>query len=215
MLRHLGAADSAIRTEEESEIALFWEDGPWGITPSGRMLYIGVQLLQDLELNFIEQARAFALLGMTQCDASISAWDNKYYHDIIRPESAIRYCAPDFKNSDPRVVAEPNWRSYIPTPEFPAYTSGHSTFAAAGAEMLALIIGRDNVSFSGQVPDLVLWPQMSGVTRHWTRLSDIAEENGMSRLYGGVHWMADHTEAINAGRAIARQAFESTFTAKA
>lgn len=215
MIRRLGGADSAIRTENESEIALFWEDGPWGITPPGHMLYIGVQLLQDLEISFIEQARAFALLGMTQCDASISAWDSKYFHDILRPESAIRNQAPEFNNPDPRVVLEPDWLSYIPTPEFPAYTSGHSTFAAVAAEMLALIIGRDDVSFSGRSPDLVLWPQLAGVTRHWTRLSHMANENGMSRLYGGVHWLFDHTEALKAGRAIARQAFESTFTPKA
>ena len=36
----------------------------------------------------------------------------------------------------------------------------------------------------------------------------------MSRLYGGVHWDIDNTEAMKAGRAIARQAFQSTFPAK-
>ena len=43
----------------------------------------------------------------------------------------------------------------------------------------------------------------------------MAEENGMSRLYGGVHWEIDHTEAMKAGHAIARQAFRSTFPARA
>ena len=213
-IRRLGATDSTVRTADESEIALFWEDGPWGMTPPGHFLYISMQLLQDRGLSFIELARAFALIGMTLCDASICAWDNKYHHDVLRPESAIRVRAPQFANRDPRVVRQRGWRSYIPTPEFPAYTSGHSTFGAVAAEMLALIHGRDDIAFSGRSPDEVLWPQLEGVTRHWTSLTQMAEENGMSRLYGGVHWGMDHTEAIKAGRGIARQAFHSVFPAK-
>ncbi len=81
--------------------------------------------------------------------------------------------------------------------------------------MIALVYGRDDISFSGQSPDQVLWPQLAGVTRHWTGLTGMAEENGMSRLYGGVHWDVDNTEALKAGRAIARQAFRSTFPKKA
>ena len=214
-IRRLGGAQSELRTADQSEIALFWEDGPWGVTPPGHMLYIAIQLLQDVDLSFIDLARAFALVGMTQCDASISAWDSKYHHDVIRPETAIRARAPRFANPDPRVAAQPDWLSFVPTPEFPSYTAGHSTFAGAGAEMIALLYGRDDVAFSGRSPDEVLWPQLRGVTRHWTSLSHVAEENGMSRLYGGVHWALDHTEGIKAGRAIARQAFHATFPKKA
>ena len=210
-VRRIGAAESTTRTADQSEIALFWEDGPWGITSPGHFIYIAMQLLQDRGLEFIELARAFALIGMTQCDASICAWDNKYHHDILRPESAIRARAPEFANADPRVRRVAGWRSYIPTPEFPAYTSGHSTFGAAAAEMIALFLGRDDVAFSGRSPDEVLWPQLRGVTRSWNSLGQMAEENGMSRIYGGVHWYLDHTEAMKSGRAIARQAFRKTF----
>ena len=213
-IRRIGGEDSTLRTADQSEIALFWEDGPWGITPPGHFLYIAVQLLQERDLSFIELARAFALIGMTQCDSSICAWDTKYHYDILRPESAIRSRAPKFGNPDPRVVRQPDWRSYIPTPEFPSYTSGHSTFGAAAAEMIALIYGRDDVAFSGRSPDEVIWPQLRGVTRHWTSLSHIAEENGLSRIYGGVHWDVDDSAAMDAGRALARQAFHSTLPKK-
>lgn len=214
-IRLLGGGDSNVRTKEQSEIALFWEDGPWGITPPGHFIYIGMQVLQDRGLSFMELARGFALLGMTQCDASINAWDAKYHYDIVRPESAIRVRAPQFNNPDPRVATYSDWHSYIPTPEFPSYTSGHSTFGAAGMEMIARLYGSDQVAFSGRSPDQVLWPQLTGITRHWTSLSQIAEENGMSRLYGGVHWKTDHMAAMKAGRAIAVQADETLFRAKA
>jgi len=214
-IRRLGGADSTIRTADESQIALFWEDGPWGITPPGHFIYIAMQLLQDQGFSFIELARALALIGMTQCDASICAWDVKYHYDILRPESAIRQRAPEFGNPDPRVVRQTDWCSYIPTPEFPSYISGHSTFGAAAARMIALMLGRDRVSFSGHSPDEVIWPQLGGITRHWTSLSQVAEENGLSRIYGGVHWNVDNTQALKAGRELAQQAFETLFPKKA
>ncbi len=211
LIRQLGAADSAIRTEDQSEIALFWEDGPWGITPPGHFLLIAMQVLQDRGLDFLDMARAFALLGMTQADAAINAWNSKYHHDILRPETAIRYRASAIQNADARVRTDPNWRSYIPTPNFPAYTSGHSTFGAAGTEMTALLLGTDEVSFSHETPDQVGWPQLNGARRSWTSLSQAAEENGLSRLYGGVHWERDHVAAMAAGRSIAQQAFRQMF----
>ncbi len=210
-IRRLGAADSSIRTADQSEIALFWEDGPWGVTPPGHFIYIAMQVLQQQATTFNELARSFALIGYTQCDASIAAWDTKYFFDVIRPESAIRQRAEKFRNPDPRVKRQSHWKSYIPTPPFPAYTSGHSTFGAAGAEMIALLQDTDRVSITGRSPDVVIWPQLEGVTRHWRSLSDIAEENGMSRLYGGVHWELDHTQAMAAGRGIAKQAFNDFF----
>ncbi len=213
-IRDLGGADSQIRTADQSEIALFWEDGPWGVTPPGHFIYIAMQVLQDKQYSFIEQARHFALIGMTQCDASISAWDSKYMHDILRPESAIRQRASLLGNKDSRVKRQKNWRSYIPTPPFPAYTSGHSTFGAAGAEMIALIQGHDRVSITGQSPDLVIWPQLRDIKRSWTSLSQIADENGLSRLYGGVHWELDHSQAMTAGRGIAKHAFTTMFQKK-
>jgi len=210
-VRDLGGAKSATRSKDDEEIALFWEDGPWGITPPGHFLYIAMQVMQDRGFSFIELARAFALIGMTQCDASICAWDNKYTFDVVRPETAIRYRAPKFNNPDPRVAKVPGWRSFLPTPEFPAYTSGHSTFGAAGAAMIASLIGTDEVSFAHESPDQVLWPQLKGKRRSWNRLSEAAEENGYSRLYGGVHWYLDHVAAMKSGQAIAHQAFDNFF----
>lgn len=215
LVRRIGGADSTLRTPEESEIALFWEDGPWGITPPGHFLYIAMQVMQDRGYSFIELARAFALLGMTQADASISAWDAKYTHDIIRPETAIRHRAPKFDNLDGRVKTQKTWKSYIPTPDFPSYTSGHSTFGSAAAGVIAGLIGTDQVTFEHESPDQVLWPQLKGIKRRWTSLTQAAEENGHSRIFGGVHWYVDHKAGMMAGQGIADQALKNVFRKKA
>ena len=213
-VRNLGHAKSTIRSADESEIALFWEDGPWGITPPGHFTLIAMQILQQKNMPFIDLARAFALIGMTQCDAATSTWDSKYFHDIVRPETAIRLRADQFKNPDPRVTVDRTWESQIPTPGFPSYTSGHSCFGAAGARMIAWLYGTDKVSFSGESPDQVIWPQLKGVRRYWNSLSHAADENGLSRIYGGVHWDIDNIEGLRVGNSIADQAFKTIFPLK-
>ncbi|MEM6493232.1 MAG: vanadium-dependent haloperoxidase [Pseudomonadota bacterium] len=215
LVKRLGGRYSSERTEDQAEIALFWEDGPWGITPPGHFLYIALQVTQDRGFDFLDHARNFALLGATQADASISAWDSKYTYDLLRPETAILSRAGRFGSKDPRVVVDPSWESFIPTPNFPAYTSGHSTFGAAGVEMIKLLIGTDAVRFSHESPDQVLWPTLTGKRRHFTSLDQAAWENGWSRLFGGVHWLADHEQADRAGRLIARHAFDTFLVKKA
>ncbi len=214
-VKMLGGKNSPERTADQAEIALFWEDGPWGITPPGHFLYIALQVMQDRGYDFLDHARNFALLGATQADASIQAWDSKYAHDILRPETAILSRAAEFGNTDPRVAVDPSWESYIPTPNFPAYTSGHSTFGAVGVEMTKLLMGTDQVSFSHESPDQVLWPTLTGKSRHFTNLEQAAHENGWSRLYGGVHWLTDHEQADRSGRLIAQHAFKNMFRRKA
>jgi hypothetical protein len=212
VVKELGVSDSGTRTADQSQIAFFWEDGPWGVTPPGHFLLIAMQLYQHLNMSLVDQARAMALTSMAMADAAIATWHAKYTYDVIRPETAIRYRASKFNNSDPRVTIRRDWKSLIPTPPFPTYTSGHSAFGSSAARMIAHILGRDAIGFSKKASDTVIWPdQLSGVTRYWPSLSTAAEENGMSRIYGGVHWMKDNVEALRVGRAIADHPFRKTF----
>ena len=216
IVKEYGASDSTMRTDDETQIAFFWEDGPWGVTPPGHFSLIAMQHYQHLGLPLVDVARAMALTSMAMADAGIATWHSKYTHDIIRPETAIRYRAPKFRNPDDRVALRADWKSLIPTPPFPAYTSGHSAFGAAATRVIAHIIGRDDVGFSKKASDTVVWPDhLTGVTRYWPSLSAAADENGMSRIYGGVHWMADNVHALKAGRAIADHVHNTRFRRRA
>lgn len=203
-----GGATSPYRTEDQAEIAFFWEDGPRGSTPPGHWQIIAMDLLQRQGLDLVDQARFMALISLAQADAAIVTWDCKFDMDVLRPETAIRtnvLPAETFARFN-----DPEWKTLIPTPPFPAYTSGHSTFSAASARMLAHLLGTDTVSFTGMAPDLVNWPtQLKGVRRSWTRLSQAAEEAGASREYGGIHWEADNTEGLRIGGLIADTVFDT------
>ncbi|MEN9062321.1 vanadium-dependent haloperoxidase [Ponticoccus litoralis] len=167
-----------------------------------------MDLLQRQGLDLVDQARFMALISLSQADAAIVTWDCKFDLDVLRPETAIRTTVlPQDRFAR---FHDPDWQTLIPTPPFPAYTSGHSTFSGASARMLAHLLDRDMVSFTGYAPDLVNWPmQLKGVRRSFTSLSQAAEEAGASREYGGIHWEADNTEGLRIGRLIADTVFDT------
>jgi len=210
-VRLLGDADSADRTADQTQIAYFWEDGAGTATPPGHWQVIAQQLAERFGNDLLENARLFALLSIVQADAAISCWDNKYTHDHARPYTAITSEAD--ADGNPDTVADPGWSSLIPTPPFPSYTSGHSTFSAGSARLLARFFGSDAVSFCAPSPDPQRWPaQLTGVERCWSSLSQAAEEAGQSRIYGGIHWQYDNQYALSSGRALADHVFSHFLT---
>src|SRR4026207_499453 len=122
-VKELGAAVGSTRTEEQTEIALFWADGGGTETPSGHWNSIA-QVIAAAQGNTLEQnARLFALLNISMADAAICAWDAKYTFHFWRPVTAIRNADLDGNDA---TTADPTWSSFIGTPPFPDYVSGHS-----------------------------------------------------------------------------------------
>ncbi len=195
----LGDINNPERTQEHNQVSLFWEDGLMGVSVPGHFSIIAMQLLNQRAYNSTEQARLFALMSVAQADAGIIAWHNKYLHDIIRPETAIRFANTRFPQQQ-QLSQDSNWKSYIPTPAFPSYISGHSIFGAAACGVMSKFFASDNIDITSPAPDMVNWPnQLDGVRRRFTSFSQIADENGMSREYGGVHWQIDNTEGLRLG----------------
>ena len=74
------------------------------------------------------------------------------------------------------------------------------------------MLGTDEVSYSQQCPDQVIWPQLRGVSRHFTRISQAADENGMSRIYGGIHFSFDNTAGLQVGADVANNVYNNFLT---
>jgi hypothetical protein len=92
--------------------------------------------------------------------------------------TAIREAA-----ADGNPLTEPNvsWQPFLTTPPVPDYPSTHTVLGWAAAEVLIELFG-DKVQYS--TTSLTL----SGVTRHFKGFSAAAQENGLSRLYAGIHF---------------------------
>ena len=205
-VKAFGSATSTERTADQTQIAYFWEDGAGTATPPGHWQVIAQQLAARFGTTTSQNARLFALLSIVQADGAIVAWDTKYAYNHLRPYTAITIEAD--LDGNPDTAADPAWKTLIPIPPFPAYTSGHSTFSGGSARLLADIFGTDAIAFSAPSPDPNRWPLvLPGVVRSWTSLSQAAEEAGQSRIYGGIHWQHDNQGGLSSGRALADYVF--------
>src|SRR5262245_34257396 len=170
-VKELGAAVGSTRTEEQTEIALFWADGAGTETPPGHWNSIAQIIGAARGTTLEENARLFALLNIAMADAAICSWDAKYTYYFWRPVTAIAFAEPQL-----------NWTSFIITPPFPDYTSGHSTFSGAAATVLPLFFGTADLPFT-TVSDF-----LPGLFHSFSPCMCAAEEAGASRIYGGIHF---------------------------
>jgi len=192
-VKKLGGRNSKDRTDEQTQIALFWADDAGTVTPPGHWNKIAQTIAQDRGKTLAENARLFAHLNISLADAGVLCWVIKFTFDFWRPVTAIQ-----------RIDREETWLPLIDTPPFPAYVSGHSTFSSAAASVLAQSIGTDNVRFATTSDGL------PGKTRNFASLFAAAEEAGMSRIYGGIHWQFDNTEGLNVGRTLGEYVYKNT-----
>ncbi|MBI3767575.1 MAG: vanadium-dependent haloperoxidase [Deltaproteobacteria bacterium] len=113
----------------------------------------------------------------------------------------------------------PYQRKTFVTPAFAAYTSGHSTFSRAAAEVLAAFT--DSPYFPGGLGEFVakrdqfltfeMGPS-TDVRLQWATYFDAADQAGQSRLWGGIHVRSDDFGGRIAGAQIGRAAFAKATT---
>lgn len=153
-------------TREEHRIASYWSDGPGSYTPPGHWNRRAGELAHRYRLNELRAARVFAFTGTVLMDAAISCWDIKYYYYYPRPQQL-----------DAAI------KTPIGLPNFPAYTSGHSTFSGAAAEVLSFF-----------------FPQDATALQQW------AKEASESRIYGCIHFRFDCEVGLESGKQIGKLA---------
>lgn len=190
-VKRLGSLNSSTRTVEQTEIAQFWADGAGTFTPPGHWNLIAERVALAQENTLSENARLFALLNIAEADAGIASWDAKYNYNFWRPVTAIQQADTD---GNPDTAADPSWTPLLITPPFPEYTSGHSTFSGAADAVLTSFFG--NISFTSTSVGL------PGVIRSFDSFTEAANEAGISRIYGGIHFQSANEDGLAMGRAV-------------
>ena len=149
-------------TEKQRAIANFWADGIGTYTPPGHWNRFAGALMVKYRYNPLRAARTFAYLNMAVMDAGVSCWDAKYYYHYPRPSQAI-----------------PGFKTILGIPNFPSYTSGHSTFSSAAATVLGYIFPAEKA-----------------------RCDAWADEAAQSRVYAGIHFSFDAEIGKTQGQAV-------------
>lgn len=172
-------------TPDQKTIALYWADnGGESGTPAGHWLSIGSQMVAEKHLTAEQAAWMMAQTGVSLADAFISVWGYKFKLNVIRPRTFIR------------ATMDSTWEPAIPTPPFPEYLSGHSTVSGAAAATLTNILGAVPFEDSTSIT-------LGHGVRKFGSFRAAADEAGMSRIYGGIHYMSANLEGGNLGRCVA------------
>lgn len=170
-------------TEEQKEIARFWDDNPFvshhtghatfatkKMTPGGHWMAIATLVSRQSKADVAKTAQTYALTAVALFDGFISCWEEKFRSQFIRPVTIINQ------------EIDENWESFLQTPPFPEYTSGHSVISASAATVLTQLYG-DTYAFK----DTTELEYGMG-QRSFSSFMEASREAAMSRLYGGIHY---------------------------
>lgn len=182
---------------EKKVIANFWDCNPnitksaghftyfiHKISPAGHWISITGQAVKNIQLDEYKTARAYTMVTLGIFEGLKCCWTAKYNYNALRPETFI--------NS----LIAPTWKSFIETPPFPEYTSGHSVISSVAATILTSVIPQPYQFTDSTELYINLNP------RHFNSFIEAAREASVSRFYGGIHFMPALDNGLVQGREI-------------
>jgi membrane-associated phospholipid phosphatase len=148
------------QTRAQAAIANYWADGPGSYTPPGHWHRYASKAGVEAKFSEVRMARMLAYVGTALMDAGIACWEVKYFYCSPRPQQF-------------------GLKTSVGLPNFPSYTSGHSTFSFAASTVLSSFFPDKTSLFNGY-----------------------AQEASDSRVYGLIHFRVDCTMGGKHGKLI-------------
>lgn len=197
----LGAADSATRTPEQTATARLWASVamPGAGTPTWAFAVwnnVAADVARERHFSLLDAARLFALMNVSIHDGLHTTMASKYVYNLWRPVTAIRMADTDL---NPATVADPGWLPLLTTPPYPSYAGNMAVIGASAARALQLTFGTD------RIPVVATWRQAGApdVQHAFDGFWAMAEEQSMSRIWGGIHYRFDQGPAQTIGKSVA------------
>jgi hypothetical protein len=192
--------------QEKKEIAAFWDCNPFALFDNGHLLvgmkkispgahWMGIANIACIQagVSFSKAIQVNTVLAVGLMDGFQSCWDEKYRSNRIRPETAIRK------------YLDPKWTPFLQTPPFPEYLSGHSTISSVSAEILTHFFG-NRFKYTDTVE-----VRFGLKARTYSSFEQAAVEAGISRFYGGIHFMDAIENGQKQGQLVGKQVLKKVF----
>jgi len=199
-VKTLGAKNGSTRTQEQTDIARFWE-------ATMPVIYYGVvrSVANQYGRSPLQNARLFAAVTQAMDDALVAVFDAKYAYGFWRPITAIRNGDTDGNDATAR---DATWMPFIDTPMHPEYPCAHCIIAASVGAVIKAEVG------DGPMPTLSTSSYTaSGATRSWPTVEAFVDEVSFARILDGVHYRNSTEVGAAMGREIGALAAKKHFGA--
>ena len=199
-VKALGSVSSAIRTADQTDIAIFWQSAGG---PALLWSAVARNLVADPThgVDIGDSARLLAMMNLAGADAAINCWNDKYFWDFWRPWNAISRATEDGNDA---TEPEPGWTALITAP-YPEHPSGHLCLDGAHLRVLQNFFGTDEIEFD------VTSSRFPGEPRHFDRFSQPLEEIIEARIWAGLHFRTGDVQGEELGRNVAEYMAEHYF----
>src|SRR5262249_3101509 len=198
-VRDYGAADSTVRTAEQTQIGLFYIDGSMTLV---NRLARQLVAQEPVETNraaaskqLLAHTRLFAALNISEADTYIRTWRVKYREHFWRPYTAITFLYPGT-----------HWMPLRQTPCHPEFYAAHGTITPAGIIAIQNYLGSDDIDVTTTSTSL------PGASRHYTSLNQIIEDVNAARIYAGFHYRSTMVRSNTLGIAVANWVNDNMMT---
>jgi hypothetical protein len=163
----------------------------------------GSTALRTRPMEIGEFVQYLATVEIAVFDGAIADWHYKNVYDSVRPYSAIRYLYGDKPvtawggpgKGTVHDITGNEWQSYLTTPDHPEYPSVSTTLCQAYTQAARLMLGSDEITTEIPVPagSSLIEPGLTPKTDlalKWDTWTDLSKDCGMSRHWGGVHFLS-------------------------
>src|SRR5262245_29588801 len=195
-VKEIGSATSATRTADQTDASRYWAADP--VRTWNRIV---TNLSTQHGLSLDQNARLFAMVYLADADTFVNLWDSKAHWVFWRPITAIREAGGD---GNPRTAPDPAWLPLIATPPYPDHPSGLSGVGGVVTSTLAEFFGTDKIAVTDTNPG-------NGITRSWSRLSEIVDEIVEARVWSGIHFHHADESGRKVGEEIAKYSAKNYF----
>ena len=199
----MGVKSGSNRTVDQTHIAFFFNG-----YATNDYVEAAIQIAKARQTPPRQTSRIFALLTIAMHDTSVTVFRAKRDFGMTpadvtwRPILAIPRADLD---GNPKTAPISGWVPLLSTPNHPEYPASHPGSHGSGPRVLQHFFGDVNAfkihpAFNTVFPG----PPEGGVqSRHYTRISDMAEEGIAARTYGGMHFRGASTATAVVGAQIA------------